>query len=63
MAALAGPEESGAVALAWPLSLPCLDIKARTAKAPPLYWEADGVPIEPGDAVNLIFQRRAATPW
>jgi 5-methylthioadenosine/S-adenosylhomocysteine deaminase len=45
------------------LAVPCLDTTARTAKAPPLYWEADGVAIAPGEALNLIFQRRAATPW
>ena len=58
------PDGSGAVAprLAG-LALPCLDTKARAAKAPPLYWEADGVPMKDGDAINLIFQRRAATPW
>jgi hypothetical protein len=58
------PDGAGAIAprLAG-LAVPCLDTKARSAKAPPLYWQADGVPIETGDAVNLIFQRRAATLW
>jgi hypothetical protein len=58
------PDKAAAVALRLAgLAVPCLDTRARTAKAPPLYWEADGVPIAPGDALNLIFQRRAATPW
>lgn len=58
------PDKAAAVALRLAgLALPRLDTTAHTAKAPPLYWEADGVPIAPGDALNLIFQRRAATPW
>jgi 5-methylthioadenosine/S-adenosylhomocysteine deaminase len=58
------PDKTAAVALRLAgIAVACLDTRARTAKSPPLYWEADGVPIAPGDALNLVFQRRAATPW
>ncbi len=45
------------------VALPHLDAQARTAKAPPLFWPSRGVAFAPGDALNLLFQRRAATPW
>ncbi len=45
------------------VALPHLDSEARATKAPPLFWSSPGVGIAPGDALNLMFQRRAATPW
>lgn len=40
-----------------------LDSQARSAKAPPIFWPSPGVAIAPGEALNLVFPRRAATPW
>lgn len=45
------------------IATPVLDGEARPAKAAPLFWPTDGVALAPGAPLNLIFPRRAATPW
>lgn len=43
---------------------PQLDSKAQAVKAPPtISWTSPGLRIAPGTALNLRFERRAATPW
>ncbi|HWT14077.1 MAG TPA: amidohydrolase family protein [Allosphingosinicella sp.] len=41
-----------------------MDRTASRAKAPPtIFWRSPGLEINPGDALNLRFQRRGSTPW
>jgi len=58
------PDKAAAIAARLAgVALPHLDSEARATKAPPIFWPSRGVPIAPGDGLNLVFQRRAATPW
>jgi len=45
------------------IAVPVLDAETRPAKAAPLFWPSEGVPLSPGTPLNLVFPRRAATPW
>jgi 5-methylthioadenosine/S-adenosylhomocysteine deaminase len=58
------PDPAGAVAARLAgVANHLLDTMARPAKAAPLFWPSAGVAIAPGELINLIFERRAATPW
>lgn len=54
---------AGIAALLAGISVPILDTEARPAKAPPLFWLGGNMAIEPGVALNLVFPRRASTPF